>query len=215
MKAQAAMLAVLLVGFAEIAGASDTGRFAVAVCVDGDIDPNIAGHAQPQASRSFRRIGVRLDWHPANSGFCGRGGPSVIRVTYSRHAPIDVAPSALAYALPYEGVHIAVFYERLPGNDEAQSAEVLGYVLVHEITHILQGVARHSDSGIMKAQWDKTDYARMKLVPMSFAEEDVNLIRKSSQVRANRAAAGTPLAVSVTSLTALGSSNINGLSSKK
>ena len=32
-------------------------------------------------------------------------------------------------------------------NGDADRIEVLGYVLVHEITHILQGFARHSECG--------------------------------------------------------------------
>ena len=69
-----------------------------------------------------------------------------------------------------------MLYDRVPGGDEAERAEVLGYVLVHEMTHILQGVARHSDSGIMKARSDKADLVRIRLVPMSFTKDDVDLI---------------------------------------
>ena len=35
---------------------------------------------------------------------------------------------------------------------------VLANVLVHEITHILQGPCWHSDTGVMKARWTHTDY---------------------------------------------------------
>jgi hypothetical protein len=28
------------------------------------------------------------------------------------------------------------------------------YVLAHEIAHIIEGSDRHSDSGVMKAEWD-------------------------------------------------------------
>jgi hypothetical protein len=31
---------------------------------------------------------------------------------------------------------------------------VLAHVLVHEITHILQGIDRHSESGVMKSPGD-------------------------------------------------------------
>ena len=50
-------------------------------------------------------------------------------------------------------------------------------MLVHEITHILQGVMHHSESGIMKPHWDSTDLFEMGRKPLAFAEEDVRLIR--------------------------------------
>ena len=57
----------------------------------------------------------------------------------------------LAYALPFEGTHIVVFYDRV---EECVRADLfptlLAYVLVHEITHILQEITRHSATGIMK-----------------------------------------------------------------
>jgi hypothetical protein len=34
------------------------------------------------------------------------------------------------------------------------SAGTARYVLVQEITHVLQGIKRHSDEGIVKAHWD-------------------------------------------------------------
>jgi hypothetical protein len=36
---------------------------------------------------------------------------------------------------------------------------ILGHVLVHEITYILQGICRHSESRIMKARWELRDFA--------------------------------------------------------
>jgi len=193
------------------ATASGTGNPAVGVCVDGEFSPydqNIADHAQTLASRTFHRIGVQLDWHRASSSFCGQRW--VIQVTYSLHTPIDLVPSALAYTRPYEGIHIDILYDRVSGGNEVERAEVLGYVLVHEITHILQGVARHSDSGIMKDHWNKADFVRMRLVPMLFSEDDVDLIHKGLHERADLAASTRSLAAEGAGRTAAGSSNIEG-----
>ena len=35
---------------------------------------------------------------------------------------------------------------------------LLGHVLAHEIAHLLEGTDLHSDSGIMKARWNSSDY---------------------------------------------------------
>jgi hypothetical protein len=102
--------------------------------------------------------------------------------------PAQLKPGALAYALPYEGVHINVFYDRVQAATEPElTPNVLAHVLVHEITHILQGTCRHSDTGIMKARWSHTDYMEMGQRPLSFSDTDVQLIRTGVAERANAA----------------------------
>ena len=62
--------------------------------------------------------------------------------------------------------------------DSPRSATVvLAHVLVHEITHVLQRIDRHSDSGVMKAHWTLRDYAQMEKDPLPFAAEDIQLIK--------------------------------------
>jgi hypothetical protein len=48
--------------------------------------------------------------------------------------------------------------------------------MVHEITHLLQGVTRHSDTGVMKARWTGTDFGGMRVTPLPFTRQDVELI---------------------------------------
>jgi len=63
---------------------------------------------------------------------------------------------------------------------------VLGHVIVHEVTHILQGLMRHSESGIRKAQWTGVDYQEMTWKPLQFTDEDVMLIHSGLRVRVAR-----------------------------
>jgi hypothetical protein len=65
----------------------------------------------------------------------------------------------------------------------------LAHVLAHEITHMLQGTDRHSDSGIMKARWNSEDYFEMLRTPLSFTEADVQLIRRGLEAHKLRMAA--------------------------
>jgi hypothetical protein len=83
-------------------------------------------------------------------------------------------PGALAYALPYEGTHITVFYDRIAKG--AYPSTVLAHVMVHEITHLLQGIGRHSETGVMKARWTVRDMIGMGMTPLPFTREDVDLI---------------------------------------
>jgi len=60
---------------------------------------------------------------------------------------------------------------------------VLAHVMVHEIAHVLQGVCRHSDSGIMKAEWSPRELREMSFKALPFAREDVGLIYLGLAVR--------------------------------
>jgi len=81
-------------------------------------------------------------------------------------------------ALPFEGSHIRVFYDRVQATVDAEMVpRLLAYVLVHEITHVIEGTDHHSDSGIMKARWDAEDYQQMRRSSLAFTEEDLQLIR--------------------------------------
>jgi hypothetical protein len=62
-----------------------------------------------------------------------------------------------------------------------------GYILAHELAHAMQGVARHSDSGILKAQWSSEDYQEMIFQKLAFASLDVELIHRGLALQlANR-----------------------------
>jgi hypothetical protein len=136
--------------------------------------------AQQRAAKMFAEVGVRLDWRTGRPfGTQARRDP-VIVVSIAEQAPAGYSPEALASAKVYEGVHITVFWDRVaPLSRFAQPAVVLAHVLVHEITHILQGVDRHSETGVMKAHWTPEDYRTMTSKPLPFTPLDLLLIRLS------------------------------------
>jgi len=148
----------------------------VIVCTGAAPNPDVLEHAQMLAFRIFRQAGVTLDWRDSKSSVCADPQHNGIVVSFSQQPSADFAPGALAYARPYEGVHIEIFYDRVSMAGNADDPNNLAYVLVHEITHVLQGVARHSDAGIMKATWDRADFAKMRQALLLFSDEDIRLI---------------------------------------
>ncbi len=141
--------------------------------------------AKSIAAGMFLEAGVKLDWRSERS--CPQGA---IRISFSDGADAKFLPGALAYARPYEGTHIRVLYDRLKQqNEQSQWLIVLAHVLVHEITHILQGVSQHSESGVMKASWEKADLYEMAFKPLPFTQKDVELIHKGLDARESRLAA--------------------------
>ena len=179
------ILATVVAAAAATAWAGETGATQerkVTVCVDPSGDGVEIRSAQGLASRLFARIGVTIDWRELRSCTAGRGS---LQVTLSYNTPPDQLPGSLAYALPYDGSHIVVFYDRVRNSDPSMVTFLLAYVLVHEVTHILEGVARHSKRGIMKAHWDREDRFEIGLGRLAFAPEDVDLIYRGLEAPRN------------------------------
>jgi hypothetical protein len=137
--------------------------------------------AEALASRMFASADVRIVWHGvARPGWKGRN--HVIIIQLELDTPAAYHPGALGCSLPYEGVHVSIFYNRILQMDQPNLESVLlGHAMVHEMTHLLQGIDRHSATGVMKAHWDSGDYFEMKRHLLMFTSEDIQLIRNAAQ----------------------------------
>jgi hypothetical protein len=186
MKITATTLMVLhLSALAYCEAPPSAGDRSIGICVTSDIIfVDIMKRARIFTSKIFGEIGVSIHWQ---SG--GRSCPvEAIVVKISANASAALKPGALAYALPYEGRHIQVFYNRIESLCNGAMMDVLlAHVLAHEITHILEGIAQHSQQGLMKAKWDNKDYVRMRERSLKFTPEDVNLIYEGLLARQERA----------------------------
>jgi hypothetical protein len=177
------ILAMATVVAAATAWAGETGTVVdrkITVCVDPGADGPAIRSAQGLASRLFARIGVKIDWRERD--FCPADRNSLL-VSFSFNTTPDQRPGALAYALPYEGSHIVLLYDRIQKSHPDLVKQFLAYVLVHEVTHMLEGVSRHSNSGIMKAQWGQEDHFEIGRAHLEFAPEDVDLIYRGLDAR--------------------------------
>ena len=178
-------LVCILTGTSTVSGgqaglAADANR--VIVFVQNDVAPtDVVSRAKFLASDLFDRVNVKIEWH------CGkpRGEGADNAIAVELYLPYDGHPHPIAYALPYEGVHIRVFYDRV--QYQSNPAALLAHVLVHEITHILQGADHHSLTGIMKERWSIADIDKMSSRTLMFTEADVLLLQKGLAIRAQRA----------------------------
>jgi hypothetical protein len=150
--------------------------------------------SQRLATAMFKRIGVDLEWRLGQSA----RSPSEQRLVIEllTQIPENFHRGALAFSGLYRGVDITVFYSRVHdiGVHSRFTALLLAHVLVHEITHVLQGTARHSEAGIMKARWTLADFDEMEQGPLSFTRQDVDLIHDGLAQRASRAATNSTIA---------------------
>ncbi len=151
----------------------------------------IRARGEDIAARMFAAIGVRIDWHHGQpqAGQAQREQAVVVRFLDAPSA--QVTPNALAAAFPYEGSVVTVFYSRMKWAEQLpmRAPSLFGHVLAHEIAHNLQGLDRHSATGLMKARWTEADFNSMRAKPLSFEPEDIIWINGGLDARAARAAA--------------------------
>src|SRR5262245_52400713 len=147
MKITGVTVMAAMVGTTVWAGAITAAERQVTVCMGYTGNLRLEHGAKVVSSDIFAGIGVKIRWHSP------RQCPAeAILIIFSHETPALLLPGALAYAMPFEGTQITVFYDRVKDRPGPVSG-VLGHVIAHEVAHILQGQVRHSESGIMKAHW--------------------------------------------------------------
>lgn len=167
-------LAVLAIATAMSAPASSVTVYVQGLSV---VPGQVLSRAQGLANEMFASVDVNIDWRRGGSGHSPSRTERAIVVEMTIDPHRELTPGPLAFSLPYEGVHITVFYDRVRQRAQPDSIpNLLAHVLVHEITHILEGTDAHAATGIMKARWDEKDLMQMRNGPLSFAEQDVRLI---------------------------------------
>jgi len=112
--------------------------------------------ARETASRLYGSIGINLKWsNPSKAS---------IRVCLDKDTLSSFHPGALGYAAPYgkSGTRIHILIDRITdtGSKWLEGA-LLGHAMAHELGHVLEGFSGHSETGVMKAHWNRADYDRM------------------------------------------------------
>jgi hypothetical protein len=159
--------------------------------------------AEDLAARMFASAGVRINWKARHAKPDAEKETILIDITSD--TPALFFRGALAYASVYEGVHIRIFWDRIEYVGGPETANpLLAHVIVHELTHILQGVDRHSSEGLMKAHWSLHDILLMQHQTLAFDPYDVLLIHNGIAARNARTSAATAMHSSVSRRASIG-----------
>ena len=142
------------------------------------------------AKKMFAGIGVNIDWQ---AGECRPHQGLCVEVNLiDDESAVVEDQSELGAAFPYAGStgHVDIRYDRVrnsAGDSRDLEPLLLAHVLVHELTHVLECLDRHSDAGIMKSRWTSEDFYDMRWKPLAFSQDDIELIRMGMQVLRVRA----------------------------
>jgi hypothetical protein len=180
-----------VIGLAGIGTAAEACTVGVRVHNSFAAPPGALFLAKSMAGEMFARIGVQVQWQGGAVRESERGCWRPIEIKLEAGLPGADRPDSMAYAMPYGegGARIHVFVGQVAAMVPAnRMGTLLGHVLVHEMTHLLQGVSRHSARGVMKAHWDASDLRAMEVHPLPFDDQDVVLIHAGTK----RSAASAP-----------------------
>jgi hypothetical protein len=153
---------------------------------------DVLGPGETLVSDTFSKVGVNITWHTGSppKNYRSGAGRTVFSIRWADRVPATSNVSALAVARPYSPVASITLYEeslrRFLNHYRGTENIVFGYVVAHELAHLMQGLNRHSDSGILKAQWSYKDVYQMASGSLDFTAYDVQLIHDGLNARMSR-----------------------------
>ena len=167
----------MIVMLATKAGAADTLVLRVYLQDSVNVDVRTLAEAQWVTSRIFGAAGIRVEW---KVGDPRQNETAAIRIQLDTKAEPGLHTDTAGYAQPFaRGTAIHVFCDRVLHTGPQRLAPILlGHVMAHELGHVLEGADRHSLTGLMRAHWTRDDYDDMLVHPLSFAPDDVRMIRQ-------------------------------------
>jgi hypothetical protein len=155
------------------------------------VPAHIRAAAEGHATRIYREIGVDLRWRDATGlgpqRLDGDGTVAVVMAIASRdmtngkNRPDDVLGTA---PRGHEGLGAIAYayYGRIDDlarlSQNGRVAPILGSVFAHEIGHLLLPPHAHSDTGLMRADWDGQQIVHALRGTLRFTAEQAALIRQ-------------------------------------
>ena len=149
----------------------------------------VRARAEQVATAAFAAAGIEVRWVEGKRlGEPNAASGEMLTVVFDGPAPAQASRGAMAFTIVGGAADgdVHIFYNRVARfamfDGRVYMPELLGNVLAHELTHALEGAARHSSEGLMKAVWSADDYATMtRRRPLAFAAEDLELLRARFQ----------------------------------
>jgi hypothetical protein len=141
---------------------SQAKREATRIFAEAEMDVNWAeGSLQDSAS-------LTADFSANNSSPAGckvAGHARELRLQLLPHAPHGVDSRTLGFSLPCAafGIDSTIFIDKCEGvtfQTPASFTKVLAYAIAHELGHVLLRSSEHSQTGLMRARWDRTTWIR-------------------------------------------------------
>ncbi len=153
-------------------------RPAITVYVRGEarVPPGVEVSAMRRLQQILAQAGIQMAWRSGEPP-ATPDATLAIRVEFKDATPARFHPGALGMTEPFApGIpRITILYDRIQDATMGRPTlmnVVLAHVLAHEIGHALTRTDAHSDSGVMKAHWDSSDFDRMARGQLRYTDSE-------------------------------------------
>lgn len=181
-------------------------RLTVSVFNDAGASPSVMAQAQSRATLILRRAGISLVWLKCGSPGDRSGNAGCNDLSYPQHLSVrlvspPVGTSEDTFGQTFqnasgEGNYALVYYRALESSNSVEvvkTGDLLGFVIAHELGHLLLGRDSHSPTGLMSAVWQATELRQASQGILFFTNDQQHRIR-SRCLTARTAPTKTPSA---------------------
>ncbi len=190
-----ALIFLLALSGAPCAACPAWGRLPVKLFNDADAGIGILNSAKSEAAWLLKSLCIEVVWVPcpvitvANLVPC-QAPPGAIELhVISNTTSSDVTANSLGIALPNRVSRPAAVFlarvQRLAAMNDGiiDVGGLLGNVIAHEIGHLLLQSTAHSQAGLMRAEFSRSDLKKAAQRQLRFNNEQVESIRRSLLAR--------------------------------
>ena len=192
-----------VIGSAHLLSADDRADSELAVTIQIHDYSNVSSgsltRARAVVTAMYERIGVRTEWMGVVQQRVGHQGPArrdeisripiaqvtLIILTAKMAARGHISEGALGFAaVPDEGMGRIAYaiYDRVrvtAARAAMNEDDLLGFVMAHEIAHLMLPRGAHTDGGLMRGHWDVRDFQRIDVLKLGFSPEQADDIRST------------------------------------
>jgi hypothetical protein len=202
-RAFAWLMLTFMVGSVSLPSADDRGESELAVTIQihdyWHVSSQSLTRAREIVTAMYGRIGVRTEWmgvvqqrewHPGSPARASTSHVPLAQVTLIILTPTmaargHVEEGALGFAaVPTEGMGRIAYaiYDRV--RDTAARAamnedDLLGFVMAHEIAHLMLPRGSHAEGGLMRGHWNVRDFRQTDVLTLEFSPEQASEIRST------------------------------------
>jgi hypothetical protein len=167
--------------------------------------PSILWSAKDIAGQVFSAIGIEVTWLDVPLDACEAPklrqppldrGEAVVdasilprSMTALAKLPVSTLGSTPMANEGDRATFADVYYDHIElevRNTDASKARILGYVIAHELGHMLLRTSHHASTGIMIAQWRPVDLQRAAQGQLVFTSKQAQIIRAEVNVRSRQ-----------------------------
>ena len=165
----------------------------VAICNLGGVNESVVSEAKSETDQVYRSADVQIVWRDCDDlpAARSRGDSSwfVIRLR-SDKPPHSVGPASLdvmgkAFVEDRGGYMADAYFQAIRSNAQLHNDDagvLLGFVIAHELGHLLLG-AGHTPDGVMQAAWGQKQMYALRQRWLKFGNESAQRIRQALAAR--------------------------------